>query len=438
MTDTAAITIAVLLAFFLRFELRAFEVVESSPLTVRSHLVAAVLWLASLLGAVVVNRLFDEDTLFEGGGEVARIARAVVEAVAVFSVFVFLTQSFYVSRSWFSLAAALSLVTLTVDRVLMRRFLSRERARGRRRRPVILLAQSHDHLSSSQVEAVPEFEVVARWDLGALRRHLANDQTESRRRPALLVHAGEFDQEELWKIIIEAGEKGHPVYLHAALRSVRRDRLTVRELAGQTIVKIAPPRLFGNNAVKKRAFDTVVASVLLLLLSPLLLAIAGTILVTSGRPVFYVQERVGAKGNLFRMVKFRTMLANAEAESGPVWAVRDDPRATRVGRFLRRWSLDELPQLVNVLRGDMSIVGPRPERPTFVADFTDQVQWYRFRDRIRPGLTGLAQARGFRGDTSLDLRIESDNWYIEHWSIPLDIKIVLRTVGEIIRGERLG
>jgi lipopolysaccharide/colanic/teichoic acid biosynthesis glycosyltransferase len=144
---------------------------------------------------------------------------------------------------------------------------------------------------------------------------------------------------------------------------------------------------------------------------------------------------VGKDGRLFPMWKFRTMRVDAERESGPVWARAGDARRTLVGRFLRRTSLDELPQLWNVLLGHMSIVGPRPERPMFVARFSDGNPWYRFRHRIRPGITGLAQVRGLRGDTPLEPRVESDNWYIEHWSLWLDLRIAAHTLLEVVRGR---
>jgi lipopolysaccharide/colanic/teichoic acid biosynthesis glycosyltransferase len=174
---------------------------------------------------------------------------------------------------------------------------------------------------------------------------------------------------------------------------------------------------------------------MLVLLALPMLAIAVTVLVSSGRPVFYGQQRVGLGGRLFTMWKFRTMPTDAETASGPVWATKGDPRCTPLGRVLRRLSLDELPQLWNVLRGDMSVVGPRPERPLFVAEFSERFRWYRYRDRTRPGMTGLAQVRGLRGDSPLEPRLESDNRYIEHWTLSLDLRIMLRTVVEAVRGR---
>lgn len=135
------------------------------------------------------------------------------------------------------------------------------------------------------------------------------------------------------------------------------------------------------------------------------------------------------------MWKFRTMPPDAESETGPVWTAKEDPRRTRIGRVLRRLSLDELPQLWNVLRGHMSLVGPRPERPVFVGQFNEEVPWYRYRHRIRPGITGLAQAQGLRGNTPLDWRVEADNRYIENWSMSLDVKVLIQTLQEIWRGR---
>jgi lipopolysaccharide/colanic/teichoic acid biosynthesis glycosyltransferase len=134
------------------------------------------------------------------------------------------------------------------------------------------------------------------------------------------------------------------------------------------------------------------------------------------------------------MLKVRTMRNDAETE-GPRWTTKGDPRRTPIGRFLRRTSLDELPQLWNVLKGDMSLVGPRPERPPFATEFSERFVWYRFRHRIRPGMTGWAQSHGLRGDTPLDARVDFDNWYIENWSIWLDLKIMLFTVRQVIRGD---
>jgi exopolysaccharide biosynthesis polyprenyl glycosylphosphotransferase len=149
---------------------------------------------------------------------------------------------------------------------------------------------------------------------------------------------------------------------------------------------------------------------------------------TSKGPVFYKQDRMGLDGKAFNVYKFRSMYQGAEDATGPIWAREDDPRCTPVGRFLRRWDIDELPQFWNVLRGDMSIVGPRPERPFFVEQFKHRIPQYMLRHKVKAGITGWAQVNGWRGNTSLEKRIEYDLYYIENWSVGLDLKIIWLTV----------
>ena len=181
----------------------------------------------------------------------------------------------------------------------------------------------------------------------------------------------------------------------------------------------------------KRVADVLVSAMLLLLLSPLLAVLALAVRLSSPGPVLFRQRRIGQHGHEIEVLKFRTLRVNADADV--TWSVEDDPRQTTVGRWLRRLSLDELPQLWNVLRGDMSLVGPRPERPHFVSRFSAQVPHYADRHRLPVGLTGLAQIHGLRGDTSIEERARFDNYYIEHWSPWEDVKVIIATVGVILR-----
>jgi undecaprenyl-phosphate glucose phosphotransferase len=159
------------------------------------------------------------------------------------------------------------------------------------------------------------------------------------------------------------------------------------------------------------------------------------ILVTSGRPIFYQQHRLGQGGRLFRMYKFRSMRTDAERETGPIWASDHDSRCTRIGDWLRHTNIDELPQLYNVLRGDMSLVGPRPERPVFVEEFRRTIPGYDLRHAVPGGMTGWAQVHGWRGRTSLRKRIQYDLDYIERWSILLDFRVLLMTVQHVLWGK---
>ena len=182
------------------------------------------------------------------------------------------------------------------------------------------------------------------------------------------------------------------------------------------------------NAIVKRAFDILCSSVGLIILSPLLLVICIIIKATSKGPLIFKQERVGFRNETFMMYKFRSMKVQDEAEEKKAWTVKDDPRVTKVGKFIRKTSLDELPQLVKILKGDMSIVGPRPERPFFVEKFKEEIPRYMIKHQVRPGLTGWAQVNGLRGDTSIKKRIEYDLYYIENWTFWFDIKIMFLTI----------
>lgn len=191
------------------------------------------------------------------------------------------------------------------------------------------------------------------------------------------------------------------------------------------------------NAFAKRAFDASVSFLLLVLLSPLLLGLAIAIKLSSPGPVFFKQERIGLNKKKFVMYKFRSMRVNDTQDTA--WSSQTDDRRTRVGALMRKTSLDELPQLLNTLKGDMSLVGPRPEIPYYVEQFRETVPLYMVKYQVRPGMTGWAQVNGYRGDTSIPARVEHDLWYIENWSFGLDLKILLMTAfGGMINSEKLG
>jgi Undecaprenyl-phosphate glucose phosphotransferase len=215
-------------------------------------------------------------------------------------------------------------------------------------------------------------------------------------------------------------------------------RAAVEELEGLPVISLAQSPIIGWARLLKRGMDLLLATLGLVLLAPVLGAIALTIRLTSPGSVFYRQERTGLDGRSFDIVKFRTMPEGTEGGSGPVWARRGDRRATRFGRMLRRFSIDELPQLWNVLTGDMSLVGPRPERPFFVHQFKTRIPQYMLRHKVKAGLTGWAQVNGLRGDTSLEKRIEYDLYYIQNWSLALDLKIMILTLYRAWQHRHLG
>jgi exopolysaccharide biosynthesis polyprenyl glycosylphosphotransferase len=206
-------------------------------------------------------------------------------------------------------------------------------------------------------------------------------------------------------------------------------KATLEDLDGVPIIGLNDVPLRGWHRFIKRTVDLAFGTLSLLLAIPLFTLIAVLIKLRGGHgPVFYRQERMSLDGRTFLMYKFRSMRSDAERGTGPVWASAEDPRRTKIGIWLRRYNLDELPQLFNVLLGHMSLVGPRPERPPFVQRFRETIPQYMLRHRVKSGMTGWAQVNGWRGNTSIEKRIEYDLYYIENWSFLLDVKILILTL----------
>ena len=209
----------------------------------------------------------------------------------------------------------------------------------------------------------------------------------------------------------------------------------VENFDGSHLIRLRESPISGWNYVLKRSLDIVVSLTALLITFPLILFIACLMKLTSKGPLFYVQERMGLDGKTFKMFKFRSMKVDAEVATGAVWAKENDPRRTKIGALLRRTSLDELPQFINVLRGQMSLVGPRPERPVFIEKFKKEIEPYILRHKVKAGITGWAQINGLRGNSSIDKRVSYDLAYIENWSLLLDLKIILYTIPAVFKGE---
>jgi Undecaprenyl-phosphate glucose phosphotransferase len=200
---------------------------------------------------------------------------------------------------------------------------------------------------------------------------------------------------------------------------------TIMNFRGIPMLSINDPNIKEVDLITKRTFDLIACCFGMLAISPLLGLLAILVKLTSKGPIFYSQERVGIDGNTFKMWKFRSMITCSK--NNQTWTVKNDPRVTKIGSFLRKTSIDELPQLWNVIIGDMSLVGPRPERPMFVNEFRKEIPNYMLRHKMKAGITGWAQVNGWRGDTSIENRIECDVWYVKNWSFKLDISIIFLT-----------
>jgi Undecaprenyl-phosphate glucose phosphotransferase len=244
----------------------------------------------------------------------------------------------------------------------------------------------------------------------------------------ILIALPHGDYGRLASVLSDIGDDPLAIHLVPDVYGLVSMRGGIEEFEGVPVIHLRESPLYGWNGVLKRGLDLVVGGLALVALAPLLLLVAVAVKLTSSGPVLLRQERMGLDGRAFSMLKFRTMRADAEAESGPVWAAPDDDRRTRIGAVLRRFSLDELPQLLNVLRGEMSLVGPRPERPVFVETFRHRIPGYMLRHKVKAGMTGWAQINGWRGNTSLEKRIEYDLYYIERWSLAFDLSILVKTL----------
>ena len=380
-------------------------------------------------------------------GEIARIVRAWVSAIVlVISIVALIRLHFWFGSSyrWIVTWWGLGLVFVLSTRGILSQFLQWLRSRGWAQGHIILVGLNQMAVAvSRQLNHSPwaGLQVIGYVDDRVENRQSVGDLTLPRLGklqdlPAIIAKVA---IDEVW--IAFPGEslaeraQFQLRHLPVSIRLVidcfafkQSKFLSLNTVAGIPTLDFSVSPLHGVNRYIKELEDRLIAFVVLILISPLLFLIAIGVKLSSTGPVFYRQVRVGWNNKTFTMLKFRSMPVDAEAKTGAVWARPGENRATRFGSFLRKTSLDELPQLINVLKGDMSLVGPRPERPDFVEVFKDQVPNYMKKHMVKAGITGWAQVNGWRGDTDLNRRIEHDLYYIQHWSIWFDLEIALRTV----------
>ncbi|MDI6802554.1 MAG: undecaprenyl-phosphate glucose phosphotransferase [Bacteroidota bacterium] len=243
------------------------------------------------------------------------------------------------------------------------------------------------------------------------------------------------DYQQIYNILHESDGINVELMLVLDVIGLMTSRMNIKEIEGIPFIKIKGVPITTWGRIIKRFFDFLFSIFVLIIFSPVMIIIYILIKAGSRGSVIYKQERMGLNGEIFNVYKFRTMQVDAEKETGPVWATQEDKRTTRIGKILRRTSLDELPQFINVLRGEMSVVGPRPERPFFVNQFKDNVPKYLDRHLLKSGITGWAQVNGMRGQVSIEDRTKYDLYYIENWSLVLDIKIIVKTIKAVLFGK---
>lgn len=378
----------------------------------------------------------------------SKLIQAVFSMLVILAGLAFLTKTGEsYSRTWFLLLGGFSFGLLILFRCSLLLVLRLMRSRGWNERRAVIIGAGD--LGEKLLEAVQQklwtgFRVVAIFDDHALENTSLSIHgipvIKTPKNISIYLSSSGEEVDEVWLALPLHAEKRVKEILHELRHDVITTRFvldifgmdllnhSVTSLAGFPVLNIRSTPMVGVNRLIKAIEDRVLSGCILLLISPLLLIIAIAIKLSSKGPVFYRQKRVGWNGKEFEMLKFRSMPVNAESLSGPVWAKQNENRATCMGTFLRKTSLDELPQFINVWFGDMSIVGPRPERQYFVEQFKEEIPGYMQKHLVKAGITGWAQVNGWRGNTSLEKRIEYDLYYIENWSLGFDLKIIFLTI----------
>jgi putative colanic acid biosynthesis UDP-glucose lipid carrier transferase len=406
--------------------------------------------LVSIVLCALIFPLFNVYRVWRGSStlsEVKQLSMAWAMVVLILTLLAFFTKSGVdYSRSWIGLWLVHGWIGLVGFRVVLRYILRYLRSSGFNLRHIVIVGTGEqaaivaDRLQKSTWFGL---EITALFSSGTVSEYMQpwlKQKTILSSYDELRRHIDDNDIDQVWISLSHNEQKTIREVIRALEGSDAEIRYvpdifeyqlmhhSLSEVAGVPVVKISYSAIDGANKLLKTVEDYVLTTILLLFASPLMALIAVGVKMSSPGPILYRQRRVGWNGKEFTMLKFRSMPVGAEGDTGPIWASKQDNRPTSFGSFLRKTSLDELPQLFNVLRGEMSLIGPRPERPVFVEQFKDDVPHYNKKHLVKAGVTGWAQVHGWRGNTCLHTRIEHDLYYIENWSLWLDIKIIVMTI----------
>ena len=456
--DLVGIEAAFLLAWYLRFSTDWFPAPLGVP-AFMPYLTTSFALLGIWAGIFYQMGLYDPIRSKSFEDDLDGLFRGILLGSLVVLALAFFVRSLSYSRLFFGLFFVCSMILLALGRGIARRVLRRYLHRGMGITRVLFLGstamrgrllEAFEQLPGLGLRAEGQI-IDTDADVGSdddgsrdgTGRHLPvlgelasiGDVVDEHRIDLVLVTLPFRQLHKVTEVAESIGGRNVDVQFVPDMQRLHTSRMRLREIAGIPFISVREKGLTGMDRIVKRSFDLVVTTLLLLLAAPLLLLLALLVKVSSPGPILYRQDRLGRDNRSFAMLKFRTMRVDAEKDSGAVWTVENDPRRTAIGTFLRRFSLDELPQLWNVLRGDMSLVGPRPEREVFARDFQEQIPRYLERHRVRSGLTGWAQVHGLRGNTPIEVRTLYDLYYVENWSLALDLRILLRTAIHVVHGE---
>jgi putative colanic acid biosynthesis UDP-glucose lipid carrier transferase len=446
MSDWLLITVCGFIAYYLSNAYETFTAlgIQGLPKSYLHVILLAVILSALIFPLSAVYKVWRGSSTLS---EIKYLSMAWLMVALTLTLLAFITKSgAEYSRSWIGIWFASGWVALVGSRILLRYILRYLRSCGFNHRHIVIVGTGDqaaivaDRLQKSTWFGL---EISALFSSGVLSDHMPSwlkDKQIITRYEDLRRYVDGNDVDQVWISLPHSEEKTIREVInvlegtHAEIRYVpdifeyQLMHHSLSEVAGVPVVNISYSAIDGANKLVKTVEDYILTSVLLIFASPLMALIAIGVKMSSPGPVLYRQKRVGWNGKEFTMLKFRSMPVEAERKTGPIWASKKDNRATPFGAFLRKTSLDELPQLFNVLRGEMSLIGPRPERPVFVEQYKDEVPHYNKKHLVKAGLTGWAQVHGWRGNTCLHTRIEHDLYYIENWSLWLDIKIIVMTL----------
>lgn len=442
-SDLCFVALAWVIAYLLRFEAGLTDVTKEVP-SWSQHLPLLILAILVFGSVFHLMGIYRPKRLSSVPKELVEIIRATTVCILIFVFLTYFFKEYRYSRLTIGYFWALSIVFVSLSRMFSRRFLKTLRRRGYNLRFAIIVGEGelgqtffrslkgHPELGLKVVgfmsdakervgQAINGVRVLGTYeDVPEMIRQIRIDQ--------VYIALPFQEHQRIRQVLASLKNELVDIKVVSDLYDFIRLRGGVDDLDGLPIINIQDTPLQGWGKIAKRGLDAWMSILALVLLAPLMGLIAALVKLTSPGPVFYKQDRMGFDGKIFRILKFRSMVVDAEKETGLVWAQPNDSRRTSLGKFLRRTSLDELPQLLNVLRGEMSLIGPRPERPELIEEFKHRIPKYMLRHKVKAGMTGWAQVNGWRGNTSLEKRIEYDLYYIQHWSIGFDLKILMLTL----------
>jgi exopolysaccharide biosynthesis polyprenyl glycosylphosphotransferase len=448
--DVAVVAVAIVLTFVWQSLVKS----ERELGVQHSHLTLAFITFPAWIVSFSLHKLYQARAVERPTEELRRIIYASLTAVGVMVTVSFIFQFKVLSRLWVLSLLVFVIVLMAVERLIARRIFTKMRRTGRSCRPVLIVgtdadavallhaAQRTPNLGYRVVGFVGADDIGTRGGcqvLGPIER--TGEVLEASGATGVLISLSSVESEVVNKLTRELTDGGYHVALSSGLHDIDVVRFRAQDLGGRTLIYVEQIQRGGWRALAKRTFDVVVAVFALVLSAPIAVLAALAVKRSSPGPVIFKQERVGRDGETFAVFKFRTMVQDAEARraaleaqneaDGPMFKITDDPRVTKVGRVLRRLSIDEIPQFVNVLRGEMSVVGPRPALPSEVEQWTEDVH-----DRLRvlPGITGMWQVSG-RSDTTFDEYKRLDLFYVDNWSLAHDARIVVKTFAAVVKSR---